>query len=96
MRVVLRALARPWRGVRWFCAQPRAVLAQWRARRQLQLDTNAAVRELHQSGLMAAIHLIEEQRLAREELARDYARLERRLEALERQLAATDRPAAGG
>ena len=97
MLVVLRAMARPWRVLRKVRALPRTLVTHLRQMLDLQLAGNAEVRELHQSSLLAAIHLIEEQRQAREELARDYARLERRLEALERQLAATgDGPAASG
>jgi hypothetical protein len=56
---------------------------------QLQLATNAEIRELHQTSLLAAIRLLEEQRQAREALEGDVARLEARLDALERRLAAT-------
>lgn len=84
MLAVLRTLARPWRVVH----KARALGAHLRQMLELQRAVSAEVRELHQSSLLAAIHLIEEQRRARACLAEDYARLERRLEALERQLAA--------
>lgn len=95
MGVVLRALTRPWRMVRKLRVMVNTVVTSRRQLVQLQMATNSEVRELHQSSLMAAIQVIEEQRLSREALARDYARLERRLEALERRLAAPPPPAAG-
>lgn len=92
MLVVLRALARPWRVLRKVRALRDAIVAV-RQTRDLQREVCAEVRELHRSSLLAAIHLLEEQRQAREALAKDYARLEQRLEALERQLAAVGAPA---
>ena len=99
MLVVLRALARPWRAVRKVRALKNAIVTRLGQVLDAQLATGAEVRELHRSSLLAAIHLIEEQRQAREALARDYARLEQRLAALERQLAAPgapERPATSG
>lgn len=78
---VLRALARPWRVVHRVRALKDAILTQLRAVR-------AEVRELHESSLLAAIHVIEEQRRVREELAKECARLERRIAVLEQQLGA--------
>jgi hypothetical protein len=83
---VLRTLARPWRWVRQFRSLKHAVITQLRQILDLQHTMQAEVRELHQSSLLAAIHVIEEQQRAREELARECVRLEQRLEALERQL----------
>ena len=102
MRVVLRTLARPWRVLRKVRVMVNTFIVTRRQMVQLQLALNAEVRELHQSSLLAAIRLLEEQRQAREALAEDYARLEQRLESLERRLAAPgaaadpDRPATGG
>ena len=89
MRAVLKTLVRPWRVVSKARALKDTVVTHLRQLIDLQRQTSAEVRELHQSSLMAAIHLIEEQRQARDALAQDYARLERRLEALEAELAAT-------
>jgi transposase len=86
---VLRALARPWRVVRKARALKDAIVTRLAQVLDLQREVSAEVRELHESSLLAAINLLEEQRRMREELAQDYARLERRLEALERQLAAS-------
>ena len=88
MRVVLRALARPWRVAARLRRAVRTIVTNRRQMLDLQREMGGEVRELHQSSLLAAIHLIEEQRQARAALAEDYARLERRLEALERQLGA--------
>jgi DNA-binding transcriptional MerR regulator len=54
----------------------------------LQRQLQAEVREMHHAGLLAAVHLIEQQRRVLEELAEDHARLDERLRALERQIAA--------
>lgn len=89
MRAVLKALARPWRVVGKARALKDTVVALLRQSLDLQRATSAEVREMHQSSLLAAVHLIEEQRRAREALAQEYARLERRLAALEAELAAT-------
>lgn len=89
MRTVLKALARPWRVVGKARALKDTVVSLLRQSLDLQRATGAEVREMHQSSLLAVIHLIEEQRQAREALAQDYARLERRLAALESELAAT-------
>jgi hypothetical protein len=89
MRVVLRTLARPWRMLRKLRVMANTFIVTRRQMVQLQLALNAEVRELHQSSLLAAIRLLEEQRQAREAVAEDYTRLEQRLESLERQLAAT-------
>ena len=83
---VLRALARPWRVLRRFRVLKDTVFTLLHQVLHLQHAVQAEVRELHQSSLLAAIQVIEEQRRAREELAKDYARLERRIEALEQQL----------
>ena len=95
MGLVLRALRRPWRVLRKVRAAVSTVVNSRRQLVQLQIATNAEIRELHQTGLMAAIRLLEEQRQARAALEGDVARLEGRLEALERRLAAT-RPAPPG
>jgi hypothetical protein len=63
-----------------------AILTQLQQVLNQQREVQAEVRELHQTSLLTAIHVIEEQQRAREELAKEYARLERRLEALEQQL----------
>ena len=88
MGLVLRALRRPWRVLRRARVALHTFVNSRRETVQLQLATNAEIRELHQTSLLAAIRLLEEQRQARESLANDVARLEQRLEALERQLAA--------
>lgn len=96
MGAVLKVLTRPWRVLGRARALKDAVATHVRELLALQRATRAEVRELHQSSLLAAIHLIEEQRRAREALAQDYARLERRLAALEAELAAARAaPAAG-
>jgi predicted ABC-class ATPase len=92
MRMVLRALARPWCVVRRVRALKDTIVALLRQLLDHQRAVSAEIRELHQSSLLAAIHVIEEQRQAREALAQDYARLERRLASLERQLAAVGNP----
>ena len=92
---VLRVLRRPWRVLRKVRAAVSTVVNSRRQMTQLQLATNAEIRELHQTSLLAAIRLLEEQRQAREALESDVARLEARLEALERRLAAP-RPAPPG
>lgn len=89
MRAVLKTFVRPWRVVGKARALKDTVVNHLRQVLDLQRQTRDEVRELHQSSLLAAIHLIEEQRQARETMAQDYARLERRLEALEAELAAT-------
>lgn len=94
MRAVFKVLTKPWRVVGKARALKDTVVALLRQVLDLQRQTSAEVRELHQSSLLAAIHLIEEQRQAREALAQDYARLERRLEAVEAELAAVRAPAA--
>jgi hypothetical protein len=86
MFALLRALfgprrwARRLRAVRETVGNVRTVLAH-------QLGLQAELRELHLTSLTAAIHLIVLHQQAREDLARDYARLEARLYALERRLA---------
>jgi hypothetical protein len=97
MIALLQALARPWRSARKVVGLPRALLTHLRQMLDLQRTVTAEVRELHASTLLAAIHLIEEQRRAREDLARDCARLERRLDALEQRLPAAppSAPSAG-
>lgn len=94
MRAVFKVLMKPWRVVGKARALKDTVVTHLRQVLDLQRQTSAEVRELHQSGLLAAIHLIEEQRQAREALAQDYARLERRLEAVEAELAAVRAKAA--
>lgn len=88
MRAVLKVLTRPWRAVSKARALKDTIVTHLQQVLDLQRATCAEVRELHQSSLLAAIHMIEEQRQARESLAQDYARLERRLAALETELAA--------
>ena len=83
---VLRTLARPWRVVRRVRVLKDTLVAHLRRILDLQIELQAEVRELHQSGLLAAIHVIEEHRRARAELVQEIARLERRLAALESQL----------
>lgn len=94
MRAVLKALMKPWRVVSKARALKDTVVTHLRQLLDLQRQTSTEVRELHQSSLLTAIHLIEEQRQAREALAQDYARLERRLEAVEAELAAVRAKAA--
>lgn len=92
MRAVVKALVRPWRAVRKARALKDAAVALLRQLVETQRATRAEVRELHRSGLLAAIHLLEEQARARAALAEDYARLERRLAAVEAELAARPGP----
>jgi len=87
MLVVLRALARPWRVMRRARALKDAVVALLRQVLDLQREMGAEMREIHRSGLLTAIRVIEEQQRTHELLAQDNARLEQRLAALERQLA---------
>jgi glycosyltransferase involved in cell wall biosynthesis len=87
---ILRGVARPWRVLRKARALKDTIIVHLRQVLDLQREVNTEVRELHRSSLLAAVHLLEEQRQAREALAQDYTRLEQRLEALERQLTATD------
>jgi len=89
MGAVLKVLTRPWCVVSKFRALKDTIVTHLRQLLDLQRATCAEVRELHRSSLLAAIHMIEEQRQSRESLAQDYARLERRLAALEAELAAT-------
>jgi phosphoglycolate phosphatase-like HAD superfamily hydrolase len=88
MLVTLKLLLRPWRVVGKARALKNTAVAMLRQLLDAQRATQDEVRELHRSGLMAAIHLLEEQARARAELAEDYARLERRLAAVEAELAA--------
>jgi hypothetical protein len=81
---VLRTLTRPWRMVRRVRALKDAILTHLG-------EVRAEVRELHQSSLLAAIHVIEEQQRAREDLTKECARLERRIAVLEQQLGAGGR-----
>ena len=94
MFAVVRALVRPWRVVRRVRVLKDTVVAHLRQVLDLQREVKAEVRDLHQSCLLAAIRVIEDQQHAREELARDYARLESRLQALERRLDAGNAPGA--
>lgn len=88
MRAVVKALVRPWRVVGKARALRDAAVSLLRQVLDGQRATQAEVRELHRSGLLAAVHLLEEQARARAALAEDYARLERRLAAVEAELAA--------
>jgi hypothetical protein len=90
MLVVLRALVRPWRVVRRVRVLKDAIVTLLHQVLNLQREVWAEVRELHRSGLLTAIRVIEEQQRTHELLAQDNARLEQRLAALEQRLDAAD------
>jgi hypothetical protein len=89
---VLRVLGQPWTWVRRIRLLKDIVVTQFNQILYLQREIQAEVRELHQSSLLAAIHVIEEQKRAREQLVQENARLEQRIAALEKQLGVASEP----